>query len=130
MGLVLRRNKNESIHLLDGDATLAVITFRGHGNIQIDAPPRVTVMRSELLGEPIEPKPVTKKLSEILLADSTLLVYGIKRGTAKCELVWIYTDNACHLDMTWNDNFNAWSCRPASGMYQQVMVFVPEDQDE
>jgi hypothetical protein len=73
-----------------------------------------------------EPKPVTKKLDDIL-RDEKLRVYGIKRGTSKCEPLFVLTDD---FDMTWNDNWNAWSHRPASGVYQQIMVFVPEDDNE
>ena len=88
---------------------------------------RKTISDSETVREALlealdrEPKPITKKLDAIL-GDAKLRVYGIKRGTSKCEPVFVLTDD---FDMTWNDNWNAWSCRPASGHYQQIMVFVP-----
>jgi len=73
-----------------------------------------------------QPRPITKKI-EAILEDVKLRVYGIKRGTSKCEPVFVLTDD---FDMTWNDNWNAWSCRPASGHYQQIMVFVPREDTE
>jgi hypothetical protein len=73
-----------------------------------------------------EPRPITKKLSEILAGDPNLRVWGVKRKTADCVLLlsWHWGNP----DMSWCDG--AWSCRPASGVYQQIMVFVPEDKDE
>jgi hypothetical protein len=88
-------------------------------------------MRSELLGEAIEPKPVTKKLLQIMAENPNLRVWAISRKTADCVLIlsWHWEeDEWSDLDMTWCDG--AWSCRPASGVYQQIMVFVPEDKDE
>jgi sRNA-binding carbon storage regulator CsrA len=68
MGLVLRRNKGQSIEIFDPvDESLGVITItaRGHGNIEIDAPKHLSVKRSELEERfaKSESKPVTKKLS-------------------------------------------------------------------
>jgi sRNA-binding carbon storage regulator CsrA len=134
MGLVLRRNKGESIEIFDpSDESLGVIkvTARGRGNIEIDAPKQLTVVRSELLGQPIEPKPITKKLSEIMSENPSVRVWGVKRKTADCVLMlsWHWEeDEWSDLDMAWCDG--AWSCRPASGVYQQVMIFVPEGDDE
>jgi sRNA-binding carbon storage regulator CsrA len=126
MGLVLRRNKGQSIHLSHGDATIAIIKVRGHGNIEIDAQRHLTVMRSELLVDAIEPKPVTKKLLQILAENPNLRVWAITRESADCVLMlsWHWAEWS-NLEMAWCDG--AWSCRPASGVYQQVMVFLPED---
>ena len=129
MELVLRRNKGESIHLSHGEATIAIITFRGHGNIEIDAQRHVRVMRSELLGDATEAKPVTKKLSEIVADNRHLRVWAVTRKTADCVILCSWDWEECSkVDMAWCDG--AWSCRPASGMYQQIMVFVPESDDE
>ena len=69
-------------------------------------------------------KPVTKKLYEILAEYPDARLWGITRRTADCVQLCLWPK----LEMTWCDG--AWSCRPASGVYQQIMVFVPEDQDE
>jgi hypothetical protein len=86
-------------------------------------------MRSELLGEAIEPKPVTKKLSEIMADNPHLRVWAISRKTADCGIICSWDWEECgNLEMTWCDG--AWSCRPDSGVYQQIMVFVPEDDSD
>jgi hypothetical protein len=76
-----------------------------------------------------EPKPVTKKLSEILAGDPNLRVWGVTRKNGDCVLMlsWHWREWS-NLDMAWCDG--AWSCRPASGVYQQIMVFVPESDCE
>jgi hypothetical protein len=92
------------------DASISVVT------VFVDYPPQVI--------------PITKKLWEILAENPELEVVAIKRGTAKVLVV-----ARCHLtewalsrELTWNDNWNAWSHRPASGVYQQIIVFMPEDE--
>jgi len=57
--LSLRRNVGQSIHLLDGKETVAIVTFKGHATIEVESPKQLTIMRSELLGE-IEDKPVNE----------------------------------------------------------------------
>ena len=76
-------------------------------------------------------EPITKKLSEILAENPELeVLVAIKRGTAKVLVVALchLTELALSCELTWNDNWNAWSCRPASGVYQQIIVFMPEDE--
>ena len=58
MGLVVKRNVGQSIHVFDNGLTVAVVTFKGHGKIEIDSPKQLTIMRSELLG--IEDNPENK----------------------------------------------------------------------
>ena len=140
MGLVLRRNKGQSIEIFSpSDEAFGVIkiTPRCHGNIEIDAPKHLAVMRSELCselsGKAIEPQPVTKKICDILADNPSLRVWAVTRKTAECVLIWLWSDALRrdewrNLDMTWCDG--AWSCRPVSGDYQQIMVFVPEDDNE
>ena len=70
-------------------------------------------------------KPITKKLSEILAENPKLRVWAVTRKTADCVLTWLWSDAMRNLEMTWFDG--AWSCRLSSGVYQQIMVFVPED---
>ena len=71
---------------------------------------------------------VTKKLSEILRESPHLKVVGIRRRDAHCERI----DNALarlgrlHLEMRWSEDWNAWSHRPLTGVYQQIIIFVPE----
>jgi hypothetical protein len=76
-----------------------------------------------------EPMPVTKKLSEIMADNPNLRVWAISRKTADCVLMlsWHWEEWA-NSDMAWCDG--AWSCRPASGVYQQIMVFVPEEDND
>ena len=69
-------------------------------------------------------EPVTKKLSEILAEKPHLRVWGIRRRDAHCETIWNllpYKD----FKLTWYGA--AWSCRPFIGTYQQIIIFVPED---
>ena len=136
MGLVLRRNKGQSIEIFSpSDEAFGVIkiTPRCHGNIEIDAPKHLAVMRSELCselsGKAIEPQPVTKKICDILADHPSLRVWGVTRETAECVLMlsWHWSEWS-HLEMAWCDG--AWSCRPVGGVYQQIMVFVPEDDND
>jgi hypothetical protein len=71
-------------------------------------------------------KAITKKLSKILYGDSTLRVYAIKRQKpARCILA--YSSELEDYDMRWYGSpWNAWSHRPATGVYQQIIIFVPE----
>ena len=75
----------------------------------------------------IEPKPVTKKLSEILAGNDDLRVVAIKVATAKPLVIEKrqLTQWALSRDLTWNDNWNAWSMRPFNDIYQQIIIFVP-----
>ena len=70
-----------------------------------------------------EPKPVTKKLSEIIAENPKLQVNGIRRRDAHCEPIW-NTVRHQSLELTWC--VDAWSVRPAKGVYQQIIIFVPE----
>jgi hypothetical protein len=68
-------------------------------------------------------KPVTKKLLQILAENPQLRVWAITRESAECVLM--LSAEWSNLEMACCDG--AWSCRPASEVYQQIMVFVPED---
>ena len=71
--------------------------------------------------------PITKKLGEILAENPELRVNGIRRFDADFERI----DNVAarlrqlHLEMTWHVEWNAWSSRPTTGIYQQIIIFVP-----
>jgi len=70
-----------------------------------------------------EPRPITKKLSEIVAENPDLRVTGIRRRDAHCETIcnfWRYED----FKLTWC--VDAWSCRLFIGAYQQIIIFVPE----
>jgi len=65
---------------------------------------------------------VRKKLSEILAENPKLRVTGIRRRDAHCETIW----NVCkYEDLTLTWCVDAWSHRPAKGVYQQIIIFVP-----
>jgi sRNA-binding carbon storage regulator CsrA len=134
MGLVLRRNVGQSVTIystVDKSLGVVTITTRGHGVMEIDAPKNLAVMRSELLDEPIVSEPVTKKLGEILHERPHLKVTGIRRLDADCEQIYATAMiGRLHLEMTWHDNWHAWSCRPATGIYQQIIIFIPRSSDD
>ena len=76
--------------------------------------------------------PITKKLSEILAENIKLRVRGIRRRDAHCEEIvnpqgWFAWQV---IAMQWSEDWNAWSCRPATGIYQQIIIFVPRGDDE
>lgn len=78
-----------------------------------------------------EPKPITKKLREIMAENPELRVTKIHRQSARCvDMCFWHDDEYATLAMTWHAEWNAWSCRPEGGDYQQVIVFVPRDIDE
>ena len=95
------------------DASISVVT------VFVDYPPQVI--------------PITKKLIDILVDnnDLDLQVLAIKRGTSK--MVVLYPNRPLlqsvgDVEMRWSEEWNAWSHRPASGVYQQIIVFMPEDE--
>jgi sRNA-binding carbon storage regulator CsrA len=139
--LVLTRRPGESIDVYDpNNAALGVIVITQgkitgkHSSIAIDAPRHLAIKRSELGGKGPEQvsEPVTKKLSEILLERPHLKVTGIRRRDAHCEQAEnvLARLGRLHLEMTWHDNWHAWSNRPATGIYQQLIIFVPRSSDE
>lgn len=82
-----------------------------------------------------EPKPITKKLIDILVDnnDLDLQVVAIKRG--KPKMVVLYPNmpmvpSVGNSELAWSEEWHAWSCRPASGIYQQIIVFMPREDDE
>ena len=78
-----------------------------------------------------EPLPITKKLREIIDDNTELRVTGIKRQSAKCVDMWPWgEDQYSGLTMRWHAEWNAWSCRPDVGIYQQIIIFVPKETDE
>jgi sRNA-binding carbon storage regulator CsrA len=78
-----------------------------------------------------ESEPVTKKLGEILHERPHLKVTGIRRLDADCEQIYATAMlGRLHLEMTWHDNWHAWSHRPATGIYQQLIIFVPRSSDD
>jgi sRNA-binding carbon storage regulator CsrA len=78
-----------------------------------------------------ESQPVTKKLGEILHERPHLKVTGIRRLDADCEQIYATAMlGRLHLEMTWHDNWHAWSCRPATGIYQQIIIFMPRSSDD
>ena len=140
--LVLTREPGESIDIYDPDnAAIGVIVItqgkiRGkHSSIAIDAPRHLHVKRSEISDKKAEPvieenQPITKKLIDILVEnnDLDLQVIAIKRG--KPKMVILYPNmpmlpSIGNSEMTWNEDWNAWSNRPESGVYQQIIIFMP-----
>jgi len=88
-------------------STVAVVTFKGHGNIDIDSPKQLTIMRSELLG--IEDKPENKyyllgpdPLAEIEALGFTREMTGFARG--------IYQHETLPLDMQHEGSQRGWVC--------------------
>jgi hypothetical protein len=68
-------------------------------------------------------EPVKKTISEILADNPKLRVTAIRRHDAKVvEIRFCGLQN----ELQWNENWNAWSHRPARGIYQQIIIFVPE----
>jgi len=72
-------------------------------------------------------EPITKKLSEILAENDDLAITAVNRKTAHCNrFLSLWGFHIGDLEMRWNENWNAWSHRPASGVYQQIIIFMPE----
>ena len=67
-------------------------------------------------------EPITKKLSEIIAENPNLRVWGIRRRDAHLEQIW-HPVRHQSLELTWC--VDAWSVRPTSGYYQQIIIFVP-----
>jgi hypothetical protein len=72
-------------------------------------------------------EPVKKTISEILADNPKLRVTAIRRKGAKVVDVHFL---GLQFVLQWSDNWNAWSHRPASGVYQQIIIFVPEVEAE
>jgi len=107
MGLVVKRNVGQSMHVFDNGLTVAVVTFKGHGKIEIDSPKQLTIMRSELLG--IEDKPENKyfalgpdPLAEIEALGFTREMTGFARN--------IYQHETLALDMQHDGSQRGWVC--------------------
>ena len=83
--------------------------------------PSISVV-SVFVDHPPQATPVTKNLSEILAENPQLRVTGIRRRDANCEPIWSVS-RLKNLELTWC--VDAWSVRPTSGYYQQIIIFVP-----
>jgi sRNA-binding carbon storage regulator CsrA len=138
--LVLTRRPGESIDVYDpANAALGVIVITQgkitgkHSSIAIDAPRHLAIKRSELGGKGPEQvsEPVTKKLGEIVRERPHLKVTGIRRLDADCEQIYATAMlGRLHLEMRWSEEWHAWSCRPATGIYQQIIIFIPRSSDD
>ena len=142
--LVLSRKPGESIDIYAPDDECfgpIVITqgkiSGGKSSIAIDATRNLMIKRSEISDKQpsIENKhyslgadPIaaiastTKKLPDILAENPKLRVWGIRRRDAHCEQIWNVSRHY-DLQLTWC--VDAWSVRPTTGIYQQIIIFVP-----
>jgi hypothetical protein len=66
---------------------------------------------------------MTKTVKKILADRPTARVIGINR---RGEAMRIFIPAYLHkIEMTWNEDWQAWSARLAKGVYQQICVFTP-----
>lgn len=76
--------------------------------------------------------PITKNLTDILTDSPNLRAWGIRRRDGYPEQIVhpLVKFGRVSIEMTLHENWNAWSVRPATGVYQQICIYLPEVESE